>query len=181
MEIRELDKQSIRKKMIKQRQDLSLVEYQDKSCSIIESLMNHPYYKEATTIGIYISFRQEVDTASYLEKIALEKQVCVPVIQDKEMCFVEYKKENLEKSKFGILEPVDGRTFLKDEIDLLVIPVVAFHKNGYRVGYGGGYYDRYLKEYQGHSIALAFSFQEIEELDFEEFDERVEAVLCEIS
>lgn len=179
--MKELDKQFIRKNMIKQRQDLSLIEYQDKSCSIMDKLRKHPFFKEATTIGIYISFNREVDTLSYLEEIKKEKEVCVPKIDGKEMYFIEYKKELLEKNKFGILEPSIGEIKKAKEIDLLIIPVVAFDKDGYRVGYGGGYYDRYLEHYKGHTIALGFCFQEIGNVVFDDFDQKVELVLCENS
>ncbi|WP_249029804.1 5-formyltetrahydrofolate cyclo-ligase [Tannockella kyphosi] len=174
-----MDKKVIRKKMIKKRQGLSMLEYNDKSCSIITRLRNHPFYKEAKTIGIYVSFNKEVDTYSYLDLLCQEKQVCIPKTKGKEMDFFVYDKNNLEENQYGILETKDSQKIKKENIDLLVIPLVAYHDSGYRVGYGGGYYDRYLKDYKGHTIGLAFEFQKIEEIDFEEFDQKVELVIHE--
>jgi 5-formyltetrahydrofolate cyclo-ligase len=84
-------------------------------------------------------------------------------------------------SKFGIKEPLPSQSDLIDNIDLLIVPGIAFDRNGYRIGYGRGYYDRYLqrKKYVC-SIGLAFELQLLDDnLPHEKFDQRVNAVATE--
>ena len=76
----------------------------------------------------------------------------------------------MEKNKYGIDEPLDKQEINKDMLDLMIVPLVGYDANKYRLGYGGGYYDRYLKDFKAPAIGLAYSFQYIKHYQPENFD-----------
>ena len=83
------------------------------------------------------------------------------------------------ETDFGVLEPKDGRIYKPEEIDLMIVPGVAFTKSGRRIGFGGGYYDRYLSKYSGKTISLSFTTQLAEENEWQsdQYDKHVNKVL----
>ena len=76
----------------------------------------------------------------------------------------------MQKNKYGILEPDEKIEIDKDQLDLMIVPLVGYNQNNYRLGYGGGYYDRYLKNYNGYTIGLAYTFQYLKDYQPEFFD-----------
>lgn len=177
-----MDKQSIRKQMKQARLDLSSKDYQDKSNLIITALKKHVFYKSANTIGIYVSCKQEVDTIHCIQDMLKDKRVCIPKIANKQMEFYHITSlAHLKKNHFGILEPVNQPLVPKESIDLLIVPMLAFDHYGQRIGYGGGYYDRYLENYHGNTIGLAFSFQEVECVETSKYDMALDVILDENS
>lgn len=177
-----MDKTSIRQQMKQARLDLSRKEYLDLSNLIISKIKKHSYYLQANTIGIYVSFHQEVHTMPFIQEMLIEKNVCIPKIEYKKMQFHQINSlESLKKNSFGILEPENENTVNKEQIDLLIVPIVAFDKFNNRIGYGGGYYDRYLADYRGKTIGIAFSFQEIKEIIPEPYDCPLDIVIHENS
>ena len=179
--IKELDNKSkLRKQLIQARLDLDSEAYASKSNFIVSKLKQHPDFIRAKTIGIYISFRQEVATISLIKEMFGKKNICVPKIMNKQMEFYYINSFNeLKKNKFGILEPDKDDLVSKKEIDLLVVPMVGYDRNHNRLGYGGGYYDRYLSNYQGAVIGLAFSLQEVIDLPVEPFDLPIKTIINE--
>lgn len=177
-----MDKTSIRQQMKQARLDLSRKEYLDMSNLIISKIKKHSYYKQATTIGIYVSFNQEVHTIPFIEEMFIDKKVCIPKIEDHQMQFHQIESlKNIKRNSYGILEPENENTISKEQIDLLIVPIVAFDKKYQRIGYGGGYYDRYLANFKGKTIGIAFSFQEIEEIVPEKYDCPLDIVIHENS
>ena len=176
-----MDKIELRKQMIKKRLDLSSEDHTAKSNLIISKLKQHPDFINAKTIGIYVSFKNEVDTISLIKEIVNKKNVCVPKTNNHLMNFYLINSlDELKKSSFGILEPSNQSKIInKENIDLLIVPMVAFDSNHNRLGYGGGYYDRYLKNYAGRVIGLAFSFQQTEALPVESFDIPIKTIIDE--
>ena len=87
----------------------------------------------------------------------------------KEMYFTLYQ-DKMIKNKYGIDEPIDKQEINKEFLDLMIVPLVGYDANCYRLGYGGGYYDRYLKDFNAPTIGLAYSFQYIEHYQSEDFD-----------
>ena len=176
-----MDKIELRKQMINKRLDLSREDYATKSNLIISKLKQHPDFINAKTIGVYVSFKNEVDTISLIKEIVNEKSICVPKTDGNLMNFYLINSlDELKKGNFGILEPLNqGKIINKENIDLLIVPIVAFDSNHNRLGYGGGYYDRYLKNYFGKVIGLAFSFQQIEILPVESFDIPIKTIIDE--
>lgn len=129
-----------------------------------EALFKTKVWKEAGVVGLTISMPFEINTGPILERAFLEgKEVAVARVESKtEMAFYRYQKgERLVKSSYGILEP-DSQTskrLVPSEIDLLIVPGLAFNEKNQRVGFGGGYFDRYLTDFKQVSVSLAFSFQ----------------------
>ena len=142
--------------------------------------------KKSQIISSFISIKTEISTGplnDYL--ISLGKKICVPVIlkNNKHLIFRLYDKQTLlKKGKFGILEP----DATKKEIlpDLILTPCLAFDQFGYRLGYGGGYYDRTFIEFErlGHpfiSVAIAFDGQKINKVTRDHNDQKMNYILTE--
>lgn len=153
---------------------------------IIKKLLSSETYQKASVIFIFVSMGEEVDTHKLI-KIALEqgKRVCVPkVISRAEgMAAVEISGfEDLDKGILGILEPMSlDRKVKPEEINCIFLPGLAFDKQGGRIGYGGGYYDRFLQLVPGtvKRIALAYDFQVLEYIPMSSWDQRVHGIITE--
>ena len=104
----------------------------------------------------------EVSTAAFIKQAQLDgKRVLVPKTYGQgRMIFVDYDERHLQKSSFGLMEPTSEEAVDKTEIDLIHVPGVVFNSQGFRIGYGGGYYDRYLADFAGASISSIYSFQQ---------------------
>lgn len=118
-------------------------------------------YREAGTVATYLSLPHEVDTSGFMaQAVADGKRVVVPkVLGAGDMVFVVYEPDQLVAGVFGVLEPTSDQSVPKSEIDLIHVPGVVFNRAGYRIGYGGGFYDRYLADYDGVTLATAYGFQ----------------------
>ena len=175
-----MDKAKLRKKMIQARLDLGSDEYLTKSNLIISKLKKNSDFINAKTIGIYVSFRNEVNTISFIKEMLAVKKICVPKTENHEMNFYTINSlKELKKGNYGILEPDNDKLVNKKDIDLLIVPIVSYDKDHNRLGYGGGYYDRYLKDYEGKVIGLAFTFQQVEKLPVERFDLPIKTIIDE--
>ncbi|WP_226535175.1 5-formyltetrahydrofolate cyclo-ligase [Fictibacillus halophilus] len=155
------------------------------SAKIAGQLFETELWQNSNFIGITVSRKFELDTTTIIKKAWEEgKTVCVPKCYsaDKMMEFRELNSFNdLENVYMDLYEPIAERTnvITKETIDLLIVPGLVFDKKGYRIGYGGGYYDRFLKNYQGSTLSICYSFQTAEQLPFEEFDVPVEQIITE--
>ena len=158
-------KASIRKSVLKKMKGLEPEIKRVADQSLIQRLRSLPAYKAASVIATYLSFPHEVDT-SFLIDVAQEdgKQVVIPKTYPKgRMEFATYDPQNLKQTAFGLLEPEQGAQAVdKSKIDLIHVPGVAFQKDGYRLGYGGGYYDRYLADYDGATVSTIYACQEVD-------------------
>lgn len=163
----ELDKKQLRKQLIQMRLDFD--DYQKQSHFIIEKLKKDPRFIQSKRIGIYLSYKHEVDTWKLIGEFKNQKEFYVPIVRGKEMYFTLYQ-DKMEKNKYGIDEPLDKQEINKDMLDLMIVPLVGYDANKYRLGYGGGYYDRYLKDFKAPAIGLAYSFQYIKHYQPENFD-----------
>lgn len=121
-------------------------------------------------IALYAAFNHEVDTYGIMETLFWDAKytLCLPKVEDHDMHFYKISNFNqLEPSKMGILEPITEERIDPHLIDVMIIPMLAFNQKGYRVGYGGGYYDRYLANTNPLKMGIAYSFQETH-VDFQE-------------
>jgi 5-formyltetrahydrofolate cyclo-ligase len=119
---------------------------------------------------------------SFIKKWYQDKVICVPKVEGKEIQF--YYLDNLfdlQTSTFGVLEPQGKKQIAKKDIDLLIVPLLVFDNQYQRIGYGGGYYDCYLQDYQGAKIGVAFSFQKITKIESEVHDIALDYVIDENS
>lgn len=140
-------------------------------------------WKNSEVIGITLSREREVNTYQIIEQAWTEgKKIAVPKCDpmEKKMTFRELQSfDQLEVVYSGLKEPIEEFTnpVVQSEIDLLIVPGLSYTKNGYRLGFGGGYYDRYLKNYANASISLAFDVQIIQYLPIESFDIPVQRII----
>ncbi|GIM28549.1 5-formyltetrahydrofolate cyclo-ligase [Clostridium polyendosporum] len=181
-----MDKSEIRNIVIAKRKELSKVAKDNFDNIISRKFLNSEIYKQCKTIFIYISMNEEIDTKTIILKALEEgKRVCVPKIDIKNRVMKAVEIKNLsqmvETPPFGILEPPTFDLKLDiDEIELIVVPGLAFDKNGGRVGYGGGYYDKFLfQPHKSKKIVLAYDFQVFESVPVEKHDVRVDYVITE--
>lgn len=140
----------------------------------------HPLYQSAKTIYGYLPYNQEVRTIPMLEKALKDgKKVAVPKVFGDEMKFIYLNDlTRIEKGYCGIPEPIADGPFAEDPTALVLMPGLAFDEQGHRIGYGGGFYDKFLAAEPDHpTLALCYAFQMIDHLETEDFDVPVDCVL----
>ena len=143
---------------------------------ILDRLEENIHFKEAKTIAVYVNARNEVDTKTLISKYFGKKKIVVPRIEG-DMQFYEITSfDDLQPGYFGIEEPIGEYPIDKHEIDLMIIPMLMFDKNKYRIGYGKGYYDKYMEDYDGYKLGIAYSFQQVEDT----FPHQYDVILDEI-
>lgn len=166
-------KHKIRKDIKRRHKAQTELEKSEKSAIIKTGLFNEEEFKKAKVVMFYVSLKDEVDTCLMIDEALIAgKRVCVPVIlkEEKRLIAGEIKNrlEDLESQHFGIYQPkLDGvKEVPLDDIDLVVVPGVAFDKKNIRLGRGHGYYDRFLSSLPDRTktIGLAFNFQVLEDL-----------------
>ena len=153
-----MKKEELRKTLREQRNNLTQKE--EKSRCITGHVISSLIFQNASTVMLYRSAKGEVNTEMLWKKCRELGKTCVfpKCVSKTEMIAVLAEgEEDFSVSGFGILEPISNIAFPKGNIDLVIVPAVGFDKNNYRVGYGGGYYDRYLADYAGNTMGLCFS------------------------
>ena len=159
--------------------------YEQYSFQIARHLFSLPEWQEAETIAVTVSNVPEVDTWQIIRQGWIEgKRVVVPkcVPAERGLNFHELTAfTELETVYYGLYEPAPLRTYPVDrsQMDLILVPGLAFSRSGSRLGFGGGYYDRFLEGYNGKTAALAFSQQLVEKLPKEPHDLPVKKIITE--
>ena len=174
-------KAELRKQVLQEMKALPLEQKQFIDQALIERLLHHPFYQEAKVIATYLSFPHEFQTQELIEQALKDgKKVLIPKTYPKgRMDFVVYDPQQLVKTSFGLLEP-QGNLEVVDasQIDLIHVPGLVFTTEGYRIGYGGGYYDRYLEQFSGHTLSTVYPCQ-IRDFSPENHDIPVQEVLID--
>lgn len=175
-------KQELRQAYIARLQQLDLNTRFHEEKRLTSALFDTPEWMNANVIATTMSQSLELDTAPIILHARHEgRQIVVPrTLPHRQMEFVALDEDTIfEETDFGILDPQDGKVYSPDEIDLMIVPGVAFTRSGKRIGFGGGYYDRYLSQYHGQTIAVAFTTQVAEENEWiaEEHDQTVDQVI----
>ena len=178
----------LKQDILKKRESLKLEEIQKKSSEIRSSLYSLPIFKAAKNIMFYLSFNNEVDTQVIIKELLIkkEKTIIVPFVLKNNpiLQLSELKNFNeLEPKTFGILEPKKSyiREFNHEKLDIVLIPGMVFDIKGHRIGYGYGYYDRFLKKLKSHKkkIGLAYDFQVFDKIPEEQHDVPVDIIVTE--
>ena len=172
-------KKSLRKQVLQELKSLSKEEKQSINDWLTDQFFQHPFYKEAKTVATYLSFPHEFQTARLIEQAQKDrKTILIPkTYPHGKMDFVLYEPEKLERNSFGLLEPKGNFSIIEPSlIDLIHVPGLAFNPSRYRIGYGGGYYDRYLEHFLGHTISTLYPCQ-IQDFQPDSHDIPVEEVL----
>ena len=175
-----MDNYLIRQRMKEKRESLSAAEHQKLSFIISNTILHSLDYKTANTIGIYASIANEVDTYEIIRK-ALEdgKTVCLPKVVGKNLLFYQITSmRDLSEGHFRVLEPTTEKII--NDINCMYIPLLAFNKQNYRIGYGKGYYDRYLMNVRTRKIGLAFSFQFHPAIEVHSLDIPMDQIITEL-
>ena len=179
---RKEEKNLLRKEIRELRKARTDDEIHAMSRSVTEQVLKLSEYQKAEILYAYMDCKHEVETRDLIRSAWAEgKRVAVPKVQGQEMRFyyITSFEEDLEEGSFGIQEPRAGEA-AEAEDALRLMPGVAFDPRRHRVGYGGGFYDRFLEKHPGLiTVALAFEFQVKEEVPFEEFDIRPKKVVTE--
>lgn len=155
-------KKELRQTVLNQMKKLSGKEKEQADSWLTQRLLSSAAYQKAQLIATYLSMPHEVSTAAFIKQAQLDgKRVLVPKTYGQgRMIFVDYDESRLQKSSFGLLEPMSEEAVDKTEIDLIHVPGVVFNSQGFRIGYGGGYYDRYLDDYEGTSVSTIYQVQQ---------------------
>ena len=172
-------KAELRKKILQEMKALSQEQKRAMDRALTERFLHHPFYQEAKNIATYLSFPHEFQTQELIEQALKDgKKVLIPKTYPKgRMDFVVYHPQQLVKTSFGLLEPQgDLEVVEPSQIDLIHVPGLAFTTEGYRIGYGGGYYDRYLEHFAGHTMSTIYPCQ-VQEFNSENHDIPVQEVL----
>ena len=174
-------KSELRKQVLQEMKTLPREQKQFIDQTLTERLLQHPFYQEAKVIATYLSFSHEFQTQELIEQALKDgKKVLIPKTYLKgRMDFVVYNPQQLVKTSFGLLEPQgDLEVVDASQIDLIHVPGLAFTTEGYRIGYGGGYYDRYLKHFPGHTLSTIYPCQ-VQQFMPENHDIPVQEVLID--
>ncbi len=175
-----MNKSDLRKIFLQKRQSLSQADWQRKSDQICEHLARSSLFQSANTVLSFCSFRQEPDLSSLL---SASKRWGLPRCVDRSLIWHQWTPEiPLHKGAFGIVEPPAYSPILSSEhVDLMLVPCVACDRDGYRLGYGGGFYDRLFAqpEWNKSTIGILFEFALIERLRIDPWDKPLTAICTE--
>ncbi len=175
-----MDKKELRSIIKERKRAMTEAEIEQASSALAEQFFNSPQYQSAKTIYGYLPYNQEVRTVPMLERALLDgKKVAVPKVYGDQMRFIYLTDfSQVEKGYCGIPEPIADEPVAQDPEALVLMPGLAFDMQGHRVGYGGGFYDKFLSSEPGHpTVALCYDFQVFPKLETEEFDIPVDCVL----
>ncbi len=175
-------KQKIRSELLLKRLQQHPLKKRNKDEKIVKKLLAHKGFKKAKTILFYLPVKGEVDLSELIFKLKLNKKFVLPRVSGKTTLNL-YKVKNLkdlEPGSYKILEPKKNLPKIKPaQIDVALIPGIAFAKDGHRIGYGKGFYDRLLKKLNCPKIGIAYEFQIVNNVAGEKHDTPVDMILTE--
>ncbi len=175
-----MDKKALRKEIREKKREMTPQQIEEKSALLAAKFLQSELYRNAKSVYGYLPYNQEVRTTAMLRQAQLDgKRVAVPKVYGNEMKFLWLDDlSQVEKGYSGIPEPVADGPVADDPTALVLMPGLAFDKEGHRVGYGGGYYDKFLTAEPNHpTLALCYDFQMLPKLETEEFDIPADCVL----
>lgn len=175
-----MDKRELRRTIRERKRAMTEEEIVARSAALGEAFAASELYQKADTVYGYLPYNQEVRTVPMLEQALRDgKKVAVPKVFDDEMAFIYLTDlTQVEKGYAGIPEPIANEPIAHDEKALVLMPGLAFDAEGHRIGYGGGFYDKFLQREPEHpTLALCYEFQMLEHLETEAHDIPVDCVL----
>ena len=175
-----MNKKELRQKIREKKRAMTIEEIEAKSARLGELFLASDAYQNAKSIYGYLPYNQEVRTVAMLEQAMKDgKRIAVPKCYGDEMRFIFMDDlSKVEKGYSNIPEPIADDPIADDETALVLMPGMAFDPHGHRIGYGGGFYDKFLAKEPNHpTLALCYDFQMVEYLETEEFDIPVDTVI----
>lgn len=178
-------KEELRRRLLEQRKEIPESTFKKSSAEIIDKLKQEIEYRNAEIIHCYVSMndRREVDTHKLInEMLSSGKKVVVPVtnFQEGTLSHMQLSSyDNLEANKWGVPEPGDGKEILPGELELVIVPMVAGDESCNRIGYGEGFYDRFLDQVTCPKIGLIFERNVVKKVPVEDFDVPLDKIVTE--
>jgi 5-formyltetrahydrofolate cyclo-ligase len=175
-------KTSLRKQVTAARESLSLEARRSKSGEIENRLFHLPEFHAAGVIMFFASFRSEVDTLPMIRHaLAMGKRIILPKVKGRDLELFEIRDfdKDAAPGAWEIPEPGESMPATLQEVDLMIIPGLAFDVNGNRLGYGAGFYDRILPRYKKEAVALAFEIQIVPDVPVSALDIPVKKIVTE--
>lgn len=175
-----MNKQQLRQAIRQRKRAMTQEEIEDRSRSLCEKFLNSDNYRRCTCLYGYLPYNQEVRTWPILQQaLADGKQVAVPKVYGDEMKFIYLTDLTQVAAGYaGIPEPIADGPVAEQQDALVLMPGLAFDPQGHRIGYGGGFYDKFLSREPGHpTVALCYEFQMVDHLETEQFDIPVNTVI----
>ena len=168
-------KQHIREQMLLLRKQLNQDLKQKYDQAIVQKIRNDQAYQDAHVIGIYMPMRYEINILDLLKD---QKTFVIPKVEKNDLKFYIYNQHvSLTPSTFGVLEPKDDSHLFGEQIDYMIVPALAISKDMYRIGYGKGFYDRYLiKNRPKKVVGVIYPFQYIESFKVDEHDQALDQI-----
>ncbi|HEY9062331.1 MAG TPA: 5-formyltetrahydrofolate cyclo-ligase [Pseudobacteroides sp.] len=185
------NKEILRRDVLKIRNCIEEEERIEKSRRIFNTLIGLNEFKNSASVMCYIDFKGEVITRDIIDLcFSLNKKLCVPVISNNQngarqiiASVLKDPESELYRGNFGIMEPKDEyiRVFEPVEIDLVIVPGVVFDEKRNRIGFGAGFYDRFLKKVRNDcfKIGLAYEFQVVKSVPADKFDIPMDLIITE--
>lgn len=172
-------KKELRLKISQQSAKISLKEKQAQSDEVFKTIEGLEQFRDAGTIALFWSLWDELPTHDMVKKWSSgEKQIVLPRVSGDTMDFVKYTPEcNMEEGSLGVLVPKEGETVDPEEIDLIIVPGVAFDKEGRRLGRGKGFYDNFVERTQAFRIGVCMNHQKVDVIPYEEHDKKVDMLV----
>lgn len=176
-----ISKSEIRSEMRKRRGVISLIEMAELSARIAEGVLSLPEYAQAKTVLCYANLRDEVMTSALIGEILRSgRTLALPAVRGEEMKALRLTDpEMMHRGAFRIMEPDGEEEIAPEEFDLLLMPGLGFDPRGNRLGYGGGYFDRFLANSHGAKVGLCYSVQVLEEIPAEAHDIPMDIIVTE--
>ncbi len=176
-------KRALRREVLAVRDALSFDDRVAWSAAIVERLLSLPEAVGARTVLAFWSFGSEVDTAPLIARLLDDgRTVGLPRTEGPEIVPVTYERgDPVRSTAYGAMEPPFGRVLAADELDLVVVPGVAFDRDGNRIGYGRGFYDRLVPRLRPGvpAVAIGFGIQVVDHVPSGRSDRRVDAIVTE--
>ena len=181
-------RQILRQQLRDKRAQVAPIAQLTASIKIADLLSQHLLFKNSQTIAGYFSVNNEINPQPLLELAWQKNKTCyLPVVADKLLQFHLYQpNDHLRKNHFDIPEPTSEKIINPQELDLILVPLVAVDQQGTRLGMGAGYYDRTFsfllnnpKVNKPYLVGLAYDWQIVEKIDVEEWDVPLDAVVTE--
>ena len=174
------EKSLLRKRFLEIRNSLSPAEKSSFSTKIKQNLFNSEEFKSANSILFYASFRSEVETLPIIKETLAKKRCFLPKVSANELKIFEIQGlSDIIPGYYGILEPNAETETELNQIELIIVPGLVFSRDGGRIGYGKGFYDRLLMKTDSIKIGLCFSCQLTEETPRNEQDQRMNRIITE--
>ena len=174
------EKKALRAQIRVRKRAMTIEEIEERSAKLVEKFLSSDAYKNAKTVYGYLPYNQEVRTTRAMEQVLKDgKGLALPKIYGDRMDFIVVTDlSQVEKGYCGIPEPIHDEPLATDETSLVLMPGMAFDREGHRMGYGGGFYDKFLEREPNHpTIALCYEFQLLDHLDVVAHDIPVDEVI----